>query len=119
MSKILGVNVSSIIHRTLSPKLNQVTLVRKSPGNRQDNLTAGVDSLEVEHTGRGLIYDYSDSQVDGSLIKVGDRVVGIVGDSIDVVPATNDLITISGVSYTVIRVKVDPAGAFYECQVRR
>ena len=77
-------------------------------------------STPTQHACKGFIDDYKDSQIDGTIIRKGDRKVTILGATISpsVAPKTNDQILIEESTYDVQEVKRDPAGATYELQVR-
>ncbi len=77
-------------------------------------------STPTQHACKGFIDDYKDSQIDGTIIRKGDRKVTLLGASIKppVAPKTNDQVTIEGDTYDVQEVTRDPAGATYELQAR-
>ena len=78
-------------------------------------------SEPTQHRARGFIEEYEDSEIDGTIIRKGDRKVTLFGGSIQpaVAPKTNDQVSIEGDTYDVQRISSrDPAGATYVLQVR-
>jgi hypothetical protein len=117
MPDIFKAGIASEIGKALGPLTFPLTLTKSRPSTRAE-LTGGVNSVETSYTGKGFIDDYRDSRVDGTIVKVGDRMVTILGSTIAAVPEPNDKVFIEEKSWEIIRVKRDPAGATYECQVR-
>lgn len=121
MPNLFGVDIAGIIGKELGPNLLAVTLIKYTTGTRTTgNLTGGVQPTSTSYTARGFIADYLDREIDGSLIVTGDRKVGILGATVlsDAVPAPGDKVTVESVTYNIVRVKRDPAAAYYNCQVR-
>lgn len=100
----------------LSATLTKVTIGARTPGS----YTSGPSVSTTNHTCRGVISDYDERQIDGSLVQRGDRRVLLLGGSLpsSVVPAPNDEVTIEGTKYSIVNVRRDPAGASYTLQVR-
>lgn len=118
MPNIFNANIAGQIAQAMGPLLFPLTLIKRTASTRGE-LTGGVNSREERYSGRGFIDDYRDSRIDGTIIKVGDRVVTIMGASIAVTPDPDDQIIIEGRTWTIVGpVRRDPAGATYECQVR-
>lgn len=122
MSNILfGVDIASIVAREIGPGLLDATLTVVTSGDRDvANPTLGQAKTEIQHTGKGFIEDYTDSQKDNTLIQKTDRKVILIANTFEErpVPKTADKITIEGTTYNVVKVKRDPAAATYICQVR-
>ena len=117
MPDIFGAGIAKEIGKALGPLTFPLTLVKIKTSTRGD-VTGGVNSIETPYNGKGFIDDYRDSRIDGTIVKVGDRVVTILGATIPVEPEPNDEVTIEGRKWRIIRVARDPAGATYDCQVR-
>jgi len=122
--KILGVDISGTINRALGSKLLPCVLRKHVPGGRTPGaLTSGTNPLEQNFACRGVVSDYTDREASGGNIKVGDRRILVLGDSIagGQIPAPNDELTIEGTTYRIVEngVKRDPAAATYECQSRK
>ena len=119
MPNIFKANIAKQIGKALGPLTFPLTLEKIRPSTRGD-LTGGVNSITDAFTGKGFIDSYKDSLIDGTLVKVGDRVITIFGSTISAIPEPNDMITIEDRKWTIVKdgVKRDPAGATYECQVR-
>ena len=118
---LFGVNISGLIHQAMSGGLLPATLTRLTISSRDSaDLSAGVRPTGTEHSARGFVDTYKDGRIDGTIIQKGDRIVTLIGDSIQplAVPQINDLVTIEGKQYTILDVKRDPAAATYEMQAR-
>jgi hypothetical protein len=84
-------------------------------------LTSGKAKTETAYSCRGFVDNYKDSQIDGTIIKKGDRKVILIGDSIEggAVPDVNDKVTIEGRTFTIVEVPDrDPAAATFTCHGR-
>ena len=136
MTKFLGVDIAKIIHKNLSPKVNDLTIVVKgSPSRASGNLTGGTQASETTHTARGFSAKYKDSVIDGSRIRARDRDSVIDGSRIrardrefiifvesinpPVEITIGSTVTENEVVYELMKAEKDPAGATYTCQARR
>lgn len=118
MPDIFKAGIANQVVQAMGSLLFPVILIKRSSSTRAE-LTGGVNTREEKYSGRGFIDDYKDSRIDGTIIKVGDRMVTILGASISSVPEPDDQIIIEGKTWTIVGpVRRDPAGAIYECQVR-
>lgn len=118
---IFKAGIAKKIAKALGKQLFPVTLHSVTTGTRTPGgLTGGTNPSQTDHTCRGFVSDYKDHQVDGTIIRQGDRKVVILGDSISpvAVPKPNDKVTVESHVYVVIRVNRDPAGATYTLQAR-
>ena len=105
----------------MGPGLLPATLVRSTPGTRTAAATgSGTNPTTTSHSARGVVGDYTDYQMDGTLVQRGDRWVLLLASTITglAVPQPGDKVTIQGATYLVVRVKSDPANATYTAQVR-
>lgn len=121
MPKLFGVDIAKEINDAMGSGLLATTLIKVTAGVRTTgSLTGGTNPKKTKKPCRGVIEDYSDGQMQGSLVQVGDRIVLILGDSLPsgIVPQTGDQVTIEGSTFDIIRVARDPAAASYTCQVR-
>ena len=125
MVKFHGVDVAKVLNRELGGGMRDpvfaVTLTHYTEGTRTTGaLTAGTNPTSTTHTATGFEDDYADGQIDGTLVKQGDRIVTILGASLSpaTVPEAGDEVSINGRAYRVIRVARDPLQATYECQAR-
>lgn len=122
MPKLFGVDIAAIIDSAMSGGLLDATLHQTTPGTRTPgDPTGGTNPTTVDAACKGMVDDYADGEIDGTLVLVGDRKVLLIGNSIAglLVPQPQDGVTIEGERYTVIRVKRDPAAATYLCQGRK
>jgi len=98
-----------------------LTLTRVTSSS-YNTTTGGVTTTTTTHTVRGAVFNYQNRQVDGTLIKAGDRQVYLSTQNLSFIPdPTQDTLTISGTVYRILRcVPTIPAGipVLYELQVR-
>ena len=123
MVKLFGVNISGLINKHISPGLLDATLIKVVPGTRTaTSYAGGTNPVSTSFAARGVVVFYSDIQIDGTLIRKGDRQILLVGDSIasSKVPVPGDQITIQGSTYVIVAdgVTSDPALAQYTCHCR-
>jgi hypothetical protein len=121
MPNLFGIDIAGIINKEMGPLLLPVVLIKSVKGTRTTgNLSGGVQPISTSYNARGFISDYTDREVDGTLVVTGDRKVCILGASISSskIPQGNDKVTVEGYTYKIVRVKRDPAAATYTCQVR-
>lgn len=119
---LFGKNISKMVNKALGKKLLSATITRYTEGTRtSSDLSAGTNPTASTHTCRGIVEDYEDKLIDGTLVQQGDRKILILEDSIKpaIVPQADDVVTIEGTAYTLIGIpKRDPAAATYVCQGR-
>ncbi|ABE62949.1 hypothetical protein Nham_2154 [Nitrobacter hamburgensis X14] len=73
----------------------------------------------VDHSCTGWVDDYSLQDKAGTLIQVNDRKVFILCNSLDLVPTTADKLVVSGSTYQIINVALDPASTCWVVQARK
>ena len=122
MSNILfGIDIAALIDANISPGVLDAVLIKRVPGIRTPgNLTAGTNPTSTSFTARGFIDSYSDDVIDETNVLASDRLITLIGNSIQdfAIPETDDRITIESQTWTIINVSRDPAAATYECQGR-
>lgn len=123
MPDLFGLDIAGIVASAIDSAggLLAVTLTKMTPGTRNPlDPTAGTNPTSTPYTCEGVISDYANRQIDGTLVKTGDRQVLILGATLPagIVPGPNDHVTIEGLPYDVVRVTRDPAAAAYTLQVR-
>ncbi len=70
----------------------------------------------------GLVRDYRQEQVDGSLVQSGDREIVLAAAADIPAPAPGDRLELGGHTYTIVQVKtLEPGGLplLHQCQIRR
>ena len=120
-NKILGTDIAGILRTSLRGMLLDATLTKISAGSVDpNNIGAGPAITETDYTAEGFVESYDENRIDGTIVQEGDRLVILIGESIQsfVVPEPQDKITIESVTYTIVQVTRDPDAAIYECQVR-
>ena len=129
MVEIFGLNIPDIVNDAIGEAGGLVTLTLRShaEGTRTPGSpSAGKNPTFAPHAGQGILDEYHEREVDGSLIEKGDRKVLILGASLPdgVIPKAKDRIEIedfteaNSAALRVVKVKRDPAAATYVCQVR-
>ncbi len=86
------------------------------------NVTAGTDTTSYStRAGVTVIFDeFRVVEIDGVAVKAEDKKALVPAKSISgVTPGVNDQIVEGSVTWQVVNVRTDPAGALYELQVRR
>jgi len=102
-------------NRLLFGKGQQVSISHVIPGTYDPTtggLTGGSTSVQ---TGTGAVFEYGNKNIDGTLIKVGDKQLllsALKTDGTELVPpVVNDTVTIGGTVYTITQIKpLSPAG---------
>ena len=125
----MALNVAKLIAQQFAKNGKAVgvqgcTLIKRTPGTRAPGAaSAGTNPIEQSYKATGLVSDYKAYQIDGTLIRAGDRQVLLFGASIEsgAVPEPGDSVTIDGETLTIVKdgVKRDPAKASYQCQCRK
>jgi hypothetical protein len=121
MPDLFGVDIAGIIASEIGPGVLPAILIKVTPGIRGADSTAGINPSEQSFTGRGVIEEYMDDQIDGTLIKKGDRKVILITNTFAglPVPEPTDKIIIESMNLIIVNpVKRDPAAATYTCQCR-
>ncbi|MFP1634091.1 hypothetical protein ACLB6G_20365 [Zhengella sp. ZM62] len=76
----------------------------------------------TEYSATGAVMDYADREIDGTVIKAGDKRVYLSTEGLTVEPDTTDTLTVGGVVHSIIRVDpLNPGGTvvMWTLQVRR
>ena len=111
-------------NRLLKGKGQEITLTRQAAGAY--NVATGTAAVTTTaQTAYGAMFEYGDKNIDGTLIKEGDKqlllsALNSTGTAL-VAPALNDTVTINTVVYTVVRIKpLSPAGTtvLFDCNIR-
>ncbi len=96
-----------------------VTITRRDQGS-YDPLTSSAPVTDTTSTGSGIVDQYQNDEIAGTLIQLGDIKMFIAANGISGIIA-GDMVTFGSVKYKVISVKqINPAGTtlLYECQLR-
>jgi hypothetical protein len=97
------------------------TLIKVTPGTRTPgNISGGTNPTTASYAARGFVADYTAFELANTLIQASDRKISLLGATIasGAIPAADDMVTIDGATYRIMRVKRDPAAAVYELQAR-
>ena len=113
-------------NRLLKGKGQPVTLTHTVPGT-YDPATGGITNTTTTQTAYGAIFDYGTKQIDGTLIKAGDKQLLLSAFKTDgaalTAPVLGDTVSIGGVVYTLVEPlkEVNPAGTvvMYEVNMRK
>lgn len=120
MPILFGVDIAGIIAKEIGPGLLDAVLIVVTAGARGSNPTSGTNPTEKSIGGKGFIEDYRDKDIDGTLVKKGDRKITLIANTFPglPIPVQGNKITIENATYTITGpVKRDPAAATYTCQV--
>ena len=103
-------------NRLLRGKGQSVTLTKVTAGT-YDPTTGGFTGAGTStQTAYGAVFDYGAKQIDGTLIKAGDKQLLLSAVKTDgtalIAPALGDTVTVGGVTYTLVEPlkEVNPAG---------
>lgn len=117
---LFGIDIAKIVDQNISAGLLDATLHSFTYGDRDpENPGLGIPRVEVSTACKGVLTFYDDKDIDGTLVKRGDRLVLLIGETLGgVVPVEENDVTIEGRRYHVIEVRRDPAAATFSLQVR-
>ena len=118
MPNIFNADIAGKLNQAMGSLVFDIVLIKRRDSERAQNLTGGRDSVETSYSCKGFVDDYKEYQIDGTLVKRGDRKVVILGGSFSQIPEVNDFTVAEDETRKIINVTRDPAGATYECQVR-
>jgi hypothetical protein len=113
---LFGVDIAAIVASAVGPGVLDATLIRVTAGSRGANSTGGTTPTSTNYACKGFIDSKDRESVGGTLVKDGDVVIILIGNTISggsIVPETNDKITIEGATYVVYGLDRDPAAATY------
>lgn len=121
---IFNADIAGEILDALGDEVFDATLTRTTPGARDPSNLAGgasVGASTASYACKGFVADYRASEIDGTIIRRGDRKVILLGASLAETfdPQPGDAVAIEGGAWKVINVERDPAGATFTCQARR
>lgn len=121
-NNLFGADIAGKLAKALGPGLLPMTLIKVVPGTRTPtDPSAGTNPTRRSFPCRGILDTYKLGQIDGTIIKHGDRKALILGGTLPkgVSPEPNDEVKIEGSTFTVCNpVERDPDAASYLCQVR-
>lgn len=120
MPKLFGLDIARLVDQSIRSAggVRTGVLTRRVAGTRTaDALAAGVQPTSTDHTCRGFV-DFGvfgrQGQREDSTIPVPAARVSILGASLSVIPAVNDLATFDGRRYVLLELlEADPAAALY------
>lgn len=93
------------------------TYRRTVPGSY--NPTTGATGAGTVTVSVATILDnWKQDQIDGTIVKVGDRIAKIRANQLGFEPSADDEITMQGRRWMVMRYSTDPAGVVYDVHVR-
>lgn len=121
MADLFGIDAGQLFLDTLGDLIRDAILTVSTPGTRTGgSLTHGTQPITDDKTCKGYIEDYTDNQIDSTLVAKGDRKVVLLVNSIQdgVTPDTGDSITIEDITFEIIDVEKDTLKAIYICQGR-
>jgi hypothetical protein len=113
-------------NRLLKGKGQEITLTRQAAG-AYDPATGTAAVTTTTQTAYGAMFEYGDKNIDGTLIKEGDKQLLLSAFKTDgaalMAPVLGDTVSIGGVTYTLVEPlkEVNPAGTvvMYEVNLRK
>lgn len=118
MTSPLYTSLKATASGLLSDKGQSMTLTTRTPG-AYDTATSTAAITETTEPVYGAVFDYAARDIDGSLIKRGDK--RVILEASTAVPTSTDTLTIGGVVHTIVEaVPVNPGGVvvIYKVQAR-
>jgi hypothetical protein len=117
--------IQATVNKMLKGKGQAITITRQSSGT-YDPATGTATVTTSTQTGWGAVFDYGTKQIDGTLIKAGDKQLLLsalnAAGTLLTAPELNDTVTIGGVIYTLVQPlkTLSPAGTIvmFECNLR-
>lgn len=119
-----GIDIAALVAEHIGPRMLPCVLYKAQPIPERDpdNPTAVPTAPDpVALKAQGFIVDFDPKEIDGTLIKTGDRKVTLIAGTIEggAVPDGGDSVLIEGVRYHVHKVlSRDAAAATYVLQAR-
>ena len=113
-------------NRLLKGKGQSITLTKITAGTYNPATGGFTGASTSTQTAYGAVFDYGTKQIDGTLIKAGDKQILLsafkTSGAALTAPVLGDTVTIGGVSFTLVEPlkEVNPAGTvvMYECNAR-
>jgi len=113
-------------NRLLKGKGQSITLTKITAGTYNPATGGFTGASTSTQSAYGAIFDYGATQIDGTLIKAGDKQLLLSAFKTDgtalTAPVLGDTVSIGGVTYTLVEPlkEVNPAGTtvMYECNLR-
>lgn len=120
MAGLLTGGIAKIVAGATKSVTYAISLVRPVSAAGSNAWDTGTVT-ETTYACRGMVSDYTEFQINGKNIQVGDRKILIIANTLatGIVPVPDDHIVAQGETYLIIQVVRDPATATYLCQVRR
>lgn len=117
----LYADLSDTVARLLQQYGRTMTLTR--PATQTYNAATGgtTGGAADTYSVYGAVFDYAQSEIDGSLIRQGDRRIYLQAAGLTVTPQTGDTVTAGAKTYSVVASRpLDPAGTavLHEVQAR-
>jgi len=119
MLNILNANIAGVINSALGNLVFDQTLVKITSVRDPSDSTKRIKT-QASYPCKGFVDSYTDKWVNGETIKITDRKIIILGDTLEsgIIPETGDQIIAENTTFTIVAngVTRDPAGATYECR---
>ena len=114
---LLNGQLSAVFNRAFAGIYLPATLhVSGSGYDDAGNPTAGAD---IDYDCRAMIDDMSEVARAQAGYTERERRIMVLADSVDVVPTTNDSVTVKGERYAIMDVNSDPAESYYSMRCQR
>ena len=92
--------------------------LRRSSGGAYDPVTGSTAGTTVDIPCGIVLDSWEQRQIDGDVVRVGDRRAFVRASELGIEPSTDDQLVIGGRTWQVLAVSTDPALVLYELHVR-
>ncbi len=114
----------SMSNQQLKDKGLACTITKQTAGTY--STSTGVASVSTStQSAYGALFDYENKNIDGTLVKKGDRKLLLsalnTAGAVLTAPSVNDTVTANSVTYTIVAIRpIEPSGVAvaYDCQIR-
>jgi len=114
----------SMSNQQLKDKGLACTITKQTAGTY--STSTGVASVSTStQSAYGALFDYENKNIDGTLVKKGDRKLLLsalnTAGAVLTAPSVNDTVTANSVTYTIVAIRpIAPSGVAvaYDCQIR-
>lgn len=119
LPNIFNADIANIINNALGPLVFDQTLIKITSIRDPSDSTARIRN-ETQYPCKGFVDDFKDAFINGTIVKMTDRKIVILGASLPsgIEPEPQDEIFAENTTFTIVTDGVvrDPAGATFSCQ---
>ena len=115
----------SMSNQQLKDKGLTCTITKQTAGTYSTSTGVASVSTSTQSAAYGALFDYENKNIDGTLVKKGDRKLLLsalnTAGAVLTAPSVNDTVTANSVTYTIVAIRpIAPSGVAvaYDCQIR-